>query len=52
MRSGEAVTQYHDFFWSGGGGEGVLNFKQIDGSDLKVRRVRFFIKVIRKKYKL
>lgn len=41
MRSGEAVTQYHNF-WEVGGGGGVLTFKQIDGSDLKVRRVGFY----------
>ena len=47
MRSGEAVTQCHDFFWSGGvagGGGAVLTIKQIDGSDLKERRVGFFKK--------
>lgn len=46
MRSGEAVTQCHDFFWSGGvgGGGAVLTIKQIDGSDLKERRVGFFRK--------
>ena len=52
MRSGEAVIQYHDFFLVGGWGGGVggeLTFKQTDGSDLKVRRVGFFKKVIRKK---
>lgn len=45
MRSGEAVTQCHDFFWSGGvAGGAVLTIKQIDGSDLKERRVGFFKK--------
>lgn len=48
MRSGEAVTQCHDFFLvgrGGGGGAGaVLTIKQIDGSDLKERRVGFFKK--------
>ena len=29
-------------FWGRGGGGGVLTFKQIDGSDLKVRRVGFY----------
>lgn len=33
------------FFWSGGvGGGAVLTIKQIDGSDLKERRVGFFKK--------
>ena len=37
-------------FWSGVGGlGGELTFKQTDDSDLKVRRVGFFKKVIRKK---
>ena len=47
MRSGEAVTQCHDFFLvgrGGGGGGAVLTIKQIDGSDLKERRVGFFKK--------
>ena len=46
MRSGEAVTQCHDFFlvWRGGGRGAVLTIKQIDGSDLKERRVGFFKK--------
>lgn len=48
MRSGEAVTQCHDLFWVGrggvGGGGAVLTIKQIDGSDLKERRVGFFKK--------
>lgn len=45
MRSGEAVTQCHEFFWSGRVGRGaVLTIKQIDGSDLKERRVGFFKK--------
>ena len=47
MRSGEAVTQYHDIFFFLGGGGGVgdgLTFKQIDGSDLKGRREGFFKK--------
>ena len=48
MRSGEAVTQCHDFFLvgrGGGGGGAVLTIKQIDGSDLKERRVGFFKKI-------
>ena len=49
MRSGEAVTQCHDFFFvgtGGGGGRGraVLTIKQIDGGYLKERRVGFFKK--------
>lgn len=36
------------FSFLGGGGD-VLIFKQIDGSDLKVRRVGFFKKVTRRK---
>lgn len=44
MRSGEAVTQCHDFFFVGTGGGAVLTIKQIDGGDLKERRVGFFKK--------
>ena len=46
VRLSFSTMMFFSFF--GGGGD-VLIFKQIDGSDLKVRRVGFFKKVTRRK---